>query len=69
MYTATAATMTVSTMPMSSMQYAVVTCSEKNPADPETLSALAALGTKTYLTADGSITVTSTASGLQLRQA
>ena len=50
------------------MQYAVVTCSEKHPADPETLSALAALGTKTYLTADGPITITSTASGLQLRQ-
>lgn len=51
------------------MDYAVVTCSEKNPADSETLSALAALGTKTYLTADGPIAVNSTASGLQIRQA
>lgn len=53
---------------MVGMRYAVITCSEKNPADPETLSALAALGTETYLTADGPITVTSTARGIQIRQ-
>ena len=50
------------------MEYAVITCSEKNPADPETLSALAERNVKTYLTSDGQVTVTSTASGLHLRQ-
>lgn len=50
------------------MEYAVITCSEKNPADPETLSALAERNVKTYLTSDGQVTVTSTASGLHIRQ-
>lgn len=50
------------------MQYAVITCSEKNPADPETLSALAEQNGKTYLTSDGQVTVASTASGLHIRQ-
>lgn len=50
------------------MQYAVITCSEKNPADPETLSALAERNVKTYLTSDGQVTVASMASGLHLRQ-
>lgn len=50
------------------MQYAVITCSEKNPADPETLSALAERNVKTYLTSDGQVTVASTASGLHIRQ-
>lgn len=49
-------------------QYAVITCSEKNPADPETLSALAERNVKTYLTSDGQVTVASTASGLHIRQ-
>lgn len=50
------------------MQYAVITCSEKNPADPETLSALAERNVKTYLTSDGQVTVASTVSGLHFRQ-
>ncbi len=50
------------------MQYAVITCSEKNPADPETLSALAERNGKTYLTSDGQVTVASTVSGLHIRQ-
>ena len=50
------------------MQYAVITCSEKNPADPETLSALAERNGKTYLTSDGQVTVASMASGLHIRQ-
>lgn len=51
------------------MDCAVITCSEKNPADPETLSALAALDVQTYLTDDGPITVTSSESGIRIRQA
>lgn len=50
------------------MQYAVITCSEKNPADPETLSTLAERNVKTYLTSDGQVTVASTVSGLCIRQ-
>lgn len=50
------------------MQYAVITCSEKNPADPKTLSALAEQNGKTYLTSDGQVTVASTVSGLHIRQ-
>ena len=38
-----------------SPDYAVITCSSKNPAEQKTLDALNALGTETYLTADGNI--------------
>lgn len=50
------------------MEYAVITCSNKNPAESKTLEALEALGTETYLTANGLITVSSTPSGIQIRQ-
>lgn len=50
------------------MQYAVITCSNKNPAESKTLEALEALNAETYLTANGPITVSSTPSGIQIRQ-
>lgn len=50
------------------MEYAVITCSNKNPAETKTLEALESLGTETYLTANGLITVSSTPSGIQIRQ-
>ena len=50
------------------MEYAVITCSNKNPAESKTLEALESLGTETYLTANGLITVSSTPSGIQIRQ-
>ena len=50
------------------MQYAVITCSNKNPADPETLEALDALGVKTYQTVNGTIKVTSSNRGIRISQ-
>lgn len=50
------------------MQYAVITCSNKNPADTETLEALDALGVKTYKTVDGDIKVVSSAQGIRISQ-
>ena len=50
------------------MEYAVITCSNKNPAETKTLEVLEALSAKTYLTSNGEITVSSTPSGIQIRQ-
>lgn len=48
--------------------YAVITCSDKNPPEDQTLSALAACGTKTYLTQDGDIVCTVTEHDCIIRQ-
>lgn len=50
------------------MQYAVITCSNKNPADAETLEALDALGVKTYQTVNGNIKVVSNSQGIRVYQ-
>ena len=50
------------------MEYAVITCSNKNPADAETLEALRQAGAKTYETSQGPITVVSTDAGIKIRQ-
>lgn len=39
--------------------YAVITCSDKNPADARTVAALEAVGARVYLTRNGSVKVTS----------
>jgi len=49
-------------------EYAVITCSDKNPADQKTLDLLGKYGCETLLTKDGNITVTSSAAGLEVRQ-
>lgn len=49
-------------------KYAIVTCSDKNPPDPETLSCLNALNTKTFLTADGDIRVVCTEDNITVTQ-
>ena len=41
---------------------------EENTLRPKTLEALESLGTETYLTSNGEITVSSTPSGIQIRQ-
>lgn len=48
--------------------YAVITCSDKNPAEEETLRALEALGTAVFLTADGDIHVTCTENDITVTQ-
>ena len=50
------------------MKTAAITCSNKNPADTETLAALESLGCKVYETVNGDIRVSSTASGIQVSQ-
>ena len=50
------------------MKTAAITCSNKNPADAETLAALESLGCKVYETVNGDIRVSSTASGIQVSQ-
>ncbi len=40
-------------------RFAVITCSDKNPADDEVLDALSSVGCETYLTADGDVSVSS----------
>ena len=50
------------------MKVAAITCSNKNPADTETVAALESLGCKVYETVDGDIRVVSTQSGIQVRQ-
>ncbi len=42
-----------------SPKYAAITCSDKNPADARTVSALEAVGAQVFLTRDGSVKVTS----------
>ena len=49
-------------------EYAVITCSDKNPPDPETLSCLNAIDTKTYLTADGDIRAVCTENSITVTQ-
>ncbi|MBO5670229.1 MAG: MBL fold metallo-hydrolase, partial [Clostridia bacterium] len=49
-------------------QYAIITCSDKNPPDPETLSCLHALDAKTFLTADGDIRVVCTEDSITVTQ-
>ena len=50
------------------MRSAAITCSNKNPADSETVAALESLGCKVYETVNGDIRVSSTASGIQISQ-
>ena len=49
-------------------QYAVITCSNKNPADERTLEALDTLGIQTFETANSTVRVTSSSQGLRVRQ-
>ena len=49
-------------------QNAIITCSDKNPPDPETLSCLHALDAKTFLTADGDIRVVCTEDSITVTQ-
>lgn len=51
-----------------SPDYAVITCSGKNPPEDKVLETLNALGTKTYLTADGNIRVTCTRETMEVIQ-
>jgi competence protein ComEC len=48
--------------------YAVIFCSDKNPASGAVLSALEALGTKVYQTVNGSIAITSDGNALTFKQ-
>lgn len=50
------------------MKTAAITCSNKNPADAETLAALASLGCKVYETVNGDVRVSSSASGIRVSQ-
>lgn len=49
-------------------QNAIITCSDKNPPDPETLSCLHALDAKTFLTADGDIRMVCTEDSITVTQ-
>ena len=49
-------------------EYAVITCSDKNPPDPETLSLLSALDSRIYLTSDGDIRVVCTPNSITVTQ-
>ena len=51
-----------------SPKYAVITCSDKNPEDEETVSALEDLGAKVYLTRDGNVTCVSDGHTLTVTQ-
>ncbi len=48
--------------------YAVITCSDKNPPDPETVSLLHALDTEVYQTANGDIRAVCTEQGITITQ-
>ena len=50
------------------MKTAAITCSNKNPADAETLAALESLGCKVYETVNGDVRVSSSASGIRVSQ-
>lgn len=50
------------------MKIAAITCSNKNPAEEETVAALESLGCKVYETVNGDIRVTSTSSGIRITQ-
>lgn len=49
-------------------KHAIITCSDKNPPDPETVSLLNALDAKVYLTADGDIRVLCTEDSITVTQ-
>lgn len=49
-------------------EYAVITCSNKNPADEAVIQILEDLGTQTYLTKDGNVHVTSDGTALTVTQ-
>lgn len=49
-------------------EYALITCSEKNPADEKVLNILEKANAKVYLTSEGSLTVTVTESGITVKQ-
>lgn len=48
--------------------YAVITCSDKNPAEQETIDVLNNIGAETYFTKDGDITVESTGTEIIITQ-
>ena len=50
------------------MKTAAITCSNKNPADGQTLAALESLGCKVYETVNGDVRVSSSASGIRVSQ-
>lgn len=50
------------------MKEAVITCSEKDPADEETLAALDALGCRVWQTVNGTVRVVSDQNGLTISQ-
>ena len=49
-------------------QYAIITCSDKNPPDPETLSLLYALDADVFMTADGDIRIVCTDNSITVTQ-
>ncbi len=51
-----------------SPRYSVITCSEKNPADEETIACLKQLGSQVYVTADGDVEITFTKNGIKISQ-
>ena len=51
-----------------SPSYAIITCSDKNPPDPQTLSLLYALDSSVYLTTDGDIHVVCTEKDITVTQ-
>lgn len=48
--------------------YTVITCSEKNPADEQTVNILKAAGSEVYYTKDGDITVSSNGTDITIKQ-
>ena len=50
------------------MKYAVITCSDKNPAEQKTLDLLTAKGCRTFLTSNGTVHIRSTKSGIDITQ-
>ena len=50
------------------MKEAVITCSEKDPADEETLAALDVLGCRVWQTVNGTVRVVSDQNGLTISQ-
>ncbi len=47
---------------------AVITCSKKNPPDSETLEVLSGIGSKVYLTEDGTVTAVSDGKSIEITQ-
>lgn len=48
--------------------YSVITCSEKNPPEEQTLNILEKAGSEIYLTSDGNITAVSDGTGISIKQ-